>query len=422
MSLAGKLKDYRVTEYCILVCVLFLKIWCGFVNQAFLFLAGGLISTMIDFAICAYIMLNFKRENRSLKERVSTDNFLIVWLLFSLIYAMIFFLGRDALPQNSFLGLFNLPKQIYNIVFMIIYLCPLVMVLKNSTDEEKRQISNFILAIFFAVALANLVTTIANPDLVKSEAYDSEGSLFTLGYSGSYSLMLITPILMYKLGETKHKVVMSVILVCNLTSVFYGGYFIAILGTMIALLMYAILGIKNKFFVLILTLALVGSFVALIISGVLEDLMWYFADNIPIDVISGRCEDIAQYLSGDTDVTQADTTFRIFIYQDTFSQFLNHPIFGNYFFGVYNCQWDHSTILDILSVGGLFLGGLFYAVIGFGYKFACTFINKDRGRRALVAMIVSYVFIALVNSALSYKNLGMLFVIAPIMMGGTEKK
>ena len=421
MSNTKGLKNYRLTEYSVLVCILLVKIWCGFANQALLFAVGGVISTAIDLGLCVYLLLNARRRKNEIKSTVSQTNFLLVWLTFAVIYSLVFLVGSEGVSSVSVMGMFELPKMIYNMLFSVIYLCPLIMVVRGLNENERQLVSNLLLVIFFAVALANLITAIMNPELVKNDAYNEGTSLFTLGYSGSYSLMLITPILLYKLGASKHKVVFSLLLACNLASIFYGGYFIAILGTLVALVMYLILSIKNKALVLALGLLLIGGAVAFIISGALEETMWYLADNIEIEVISGRCRDIAQYLSGDTDVTQADTTFRIFIYEDTFNQFLKHPLLGNYIFGNYDCQWDHSTILDLLSVGGIFLCGLFFAVIGFGYKFACAFIKDDRARRALLAAIVAYLFVASVNSALSYKSLGILFVLAPIIMGGAEK-
>ncbi len=421
MSNIRALKDYRITEYSILACVFALKTWCGFANQAFLFAFGGVISTAIELALCAYIFLNAKKTNNITERSVRTGNFIIIWVLFSIIYSLLFFIGRDYLPHVSFFGMIHLPKQVYNMVFSSVYLCAFILVVKNLNENERKIISNLLLIVFFAVALANLITVIINPELAKNEAYEEGTSLFTLGYSGSYNLMLITPMLMYKLGESKHKLLFIALLVCNLVSVFYGGYFIAILGTIVALVLYPILRMKNKLVVLLLGILLVGSVIALILSGALEELMWYLADTIEIDVLSGRCRDIAQYLSGDTDVDKGDTTFRIFIYQDTFNNFLKHPLLGNYIFGNYDCQWDHATLLDILSVGGLLLGGLFFAVIGFGYKFACSFMKNESGKRALLSAIVAYLFVASVNSAMSYQSLGILFAVAPIIMGGESE-
>ncbi len=421
MSNTRGLKNYRLTEYSILVCILLAKIWCGFANQALVFAVGGLISTAIDLALCAYIVLNARRRKNEIGLSVAQTNFLLVWLSFAVIYSLFFLVGKEGVSSVSVMGLFELPKMIYNMLFSVIYLCPLIMVVRNLNENERQLVSNVLLAIFFAIALANLITVIINPELSKNEAYNEGTSLFTLGYSGSYTLVIIIPVLLYKLGATKHKVTFGIILACNLASIFFGGYFIAILGVIVALLVYWMLSIKNKVLVLVLGLIVFVSMLALLFSGALEEAMWYLSENITIEAISDRCADIAEYLSGNTEVGKEDTTFRIQIYQNTFDNFLKHPIFGNYIFGNYACQWDHATILDLLSVGGIFLGGLFFAVIGFGYKFACAFIKDERARRALLAAIVAYLFVALVNPVLSYKSLGILFVLAPIIMGGVEK-
>ena len=418
MSNLNEKRNQGITEYSVIVCFLLLKIWCVFANMALLFAAGGVISVAIDLGLSVYVILNAMRRRSTRNEEVKTNNFIIVWLCFAVIYSLIFLLARDTLPQTSFVGLFVLPKQINNTIFSAIYLCALVLAIKNLNESERKMISRVLFVMFFAVALGNLITTMLNPDLVKNEAYTEDTSLFTLGYVSSYVLVLLTPMILYKLGDKRHKWFFALFLVCNLASIFYGGYLIAILGTIVALVMYLILAIKNKIAVFVLGIFLIVLSVAFIFSGALEEFVRYLSENIEVEVLQDRLDDIARYLSGDTDVSKEDTTFRIKIYQDTFNSFLKHPVFGNYIFGNYSCQRDHSTMLDLLSAGGIFLFGLFMTMIVTGYKFACTFIKSARARRALFTSIVTYLFIYLLNPVLTHKLLGVLFVIAPIIMGG----
>lgn len=418
MSNLNSRKNQGITEYSVIVCLLLLKIWCVFANMALLFAVGGVISVAIDLGLSVYVILNAMRRKSTRNESVKTNNFIIVWLCFAVMYSLIFLLARNTLPQASFMGLFELPQQIYNTVFSAIYLVALALAIRNLNESERKMISSVLVVMFFAVALGNLIATMLNPDLIKNEAYTEDTSLFTLGYVSSYVLVLITPMILYRLGGKRHKTFFALFLVCNLVSVLYGGYFIAVLGTIVALAMYFIMGIKNKIVVLILAVLLAVLSVTLVFSGALEELMRYLADNVKIEVLQDRFEDIARYLSGNTDVSEGDTTFRIKIYQDTFESFLQHPLFGNYIFGNYACQRDHSTILDLLAAGGIFLFGLFIAVLVFGYKFACAFIKNARARRALLASIITYLFICLLNPVITYKLLGILFVVAPIIMGG----
>ncbi len=417
MNNQGGIKKIYITEYAIIACLLILKVWCGFFNQFLLFAIGGLASTAIDILLCAYLVLNANRKKNENRINTKTNNFLGSWIGFAILYSLIFSIGGELLVQYSFLGIFDMAKQIYDMAFGVIYLVPLILIVKNLTERERNFVSNFVIILFFAVALANLIATICNPELVKNEAYNEESSLFTLGYSGAYSLALITPFLFYKLKESKNKILFWGIILCNLISIFYGGYFIAILATLIALLMYNILGAKNKNVAIFFALIVVIGMVIIITSGIMENIMWYLSEQIPIEVISGRCRDIAKYLSGDTVVDTGDTTYRIFIYKDTFENFLKHPILGNYIFNNFDCQWDHATILDLLSVGGLVLTVPFFIFIAVGYRFACMFIPNKKARRTLLAAVIAYLFIAFVNSAMSYKLLGILFVIAPIVMG-----
>lgn len=419
MSDLIKRKKQGITEYSVLVCVLFFKVWCGFANQALLFAVGGMVSVAIDLALCVYIAVNAKRRKVTRNESVWTNNLLLAWLCFAIVYSLLFLLPRNILPPVSFLGMFTLPKQIYNILFSIIYLCPLILTVKNLNDKERKIVSNVLFAMFFAVAVGNIVVTIINPELVKNEAYNEDTSTFTLGYMSSYVLALITPMLMYKLGDKQHKTFFVLLLIFNVASVLYGGYFIAILATIISVILYFILGLKNKVLVLVLGIMLVAVSAALMFSGALGELASYLAENIKIEVLQDRLIDISEYLSGNTDVNEGDTTFRIKMYQETFNSFLRHPIFGNFVFGAYSI-WDHSTILDLMSSGGLFLLALFISFIGVGYMFACQFIKDVQARRALITSITSYLFICLLNPVLSYQSLGVLFVIAPIIMGGDD--
>lgn len=418
MSTLGMKKRYRITEYSVIVCILVVKIWCGFAGLAFSMLVGGTINTLVDLALCAYLVLNMFRGNNGTDQSPRAFSLIYVWVTFAVIYSLIFLLARESLPPVSILGVVTLPKQIYNTIFTTMYLVALILATKNMSRDERRMVSNLLLAVFFAVAMANLLVTIFNPDMIKTEGYNEEGSLFSLGYTGAYNTMLVTPILLYKLGGAKNKIPFAIFLACNLISVLFGGYFIAILGTLIALLIYWILGTNNKLVMVLLITVVVVSMVALIVSGALADFTRYLADNIGIGVIQDRLDDIARYLSGDTNVQEGDTTFRILIYQDTFNSFLEHPLFGNFILGIYNCQRDHSTILDLLAVGGIGLAGLFFAVISFGYRFAASFIKDKRAKRALITMVAAYLFVALFNPVLTYQALGMLLVVAPIIMGG----
>lgn len=421
MSSLNNRNNQGITEYSALVCLLLFKVWCGFANQALLFAAGAGVSGIIDFALCGYLVLNARRINKDRNKNRVTYNFLIVMFVFFVIYMLFMALGRDSLPPTTFLGVLPLPKQISNTLFLLIYMGSMITCVKNLSEEERRFVSGFLVAIFFAVTLANLITVIINPELAKNESYNEGTSLFTLGYSGSYPVAILTPILLYLFGESKNKRLFGFIVACHLVSIFYGGYFIAGFATLFVLLVYAILAIKNKIVLIVLMILLAASGAGLFFSGALEELMRYLAETVEIDVFSDRFSDIATYLGGDTDVTSGDTTIRIKIYQETFNHFLNHPIFGNFIFGIYNAQRDHATILDLLAIGGVFLGGLFCAFMAFGYKFVAAFLKNEKAKRAFVAAMAEYLFIAMINPVLLYKPLGVLFVVAPIMLGGETK-
>ena len=120
MSKTERMKERGITEYSVLVCILLLKMWCGFANQAMLFAIGGPISGVIDIALCAYAIVNINRTNRGRNINQVAYKFIVYVACFFVVYSFVFSLGAQTLPKESFLGLIVLPKQISNAFFNVI--------------------------------------------------------------------------------------------------------------------------------------------------------------------------------------------------------------------------------------------------------------------------------------------------------------
>ena len=206
-----------------------------------------------------------------------------------------------------------------------------------------------------------------------------------------------------------------------LISIFLAGYFIAVCAAMIAVGITLILMIKDKLIAYCTLTFITITVLLLLLSGAFQELFYSLGDIVTIEQISRRLTEIADFMSKGVEYNhEGETTFRFYIYKETFENFLQHPIFGNFVFGNYECQYDHATILDILAVGGLVLGVPFFAFLKRSYDAACTRINDEFGKRALTAAFLTYIFVACFNSAMSAKHLGILLLVAPLIIGGKK--
>ncbi len=412
-------KKLIISKYVLILSLLLLNIWCGFFNNLLLSVAGGVLVTLINFVICAYLMIKSKRLNNPRVLNKQTSNFLALWIGFGLIYILIFSLAWDYLPQSSFAGFFVLPKQVYNMLFGIVYLSALLVVPKNLKPSERKQVSSFLLFIFFTVALVNLVVVLLNPDLSKTESYTETSSIFTLGYTLSYCIALIPPIILYKINTThKKKWFFIAILIISLLSIYFAAYFIAITAALLSIALYFIFNSRGNIISRIIILSLIIAFIIFINTEYFVELLVYLSKTIQIEFISDRCREIAEFMQvGMSAAEEGETTYRFFIYQDTLSNFFKSPIFGNFVFGNYDCQYDHATILDMLASGGLLLTLPFFFLLSKGYKHTCSYLSNNRAKKALLAILVTYIYLACFNPVLSYMYFGVIFMVAPIVMG-----
>lgn len=407
------------------VSLLFGFIWCNYFNQAMLFAVGGSVVMLIELAIIFLIWASPNDRTDYIEIRHNYRNLMGAMLAFFGVYIIVFILGADGTSKVSvpFINV-TIPKQIYNAFFTCLFLFGMTISIVKMNAKQRHQVSNVLLFILFTVALFNIIAVVKNPNLTKSETYDEEGSVFTLGYSFAYVLAVLFPILVsrYRQKGSKKLLWLSMLVVFVL-SIYLAGYFIAITAIILSLLVQWMLSIKKRAVMyLCLGITLCAVFY-LTFTDTLQGLLLWLADQSDVDIISRRLREIVEYMNmGMSSVGSDKTTYRFFLYQDTWNHFLDHPILGNYIFGILDGSYDHATLLDLLSCGGVVLGGLFIFFLSRGYKLGCCCLSRLESQRTLLSCYVTYIYLTLINSVLSYRLLGILFVVAPLLLAEGETR
>lgn len=406
------------------ISVLFGFIWCNYFNQAMLFGVGGSIVMIVELTLILLIWSAPRVGIITRIKRRAYSNLLISMVLFFVLYIIVFAFGADANSKVTvpFIDI-TVPKQIYDAIFNLLFLLAIIMSAYKTNEYEKRQILNVFIFYITTVAAFSIIGVIQNPELIKSETYSEEGSVFTLGYSFAYVLAILFPIALFRFRQNKSKkwfwmLLMTLIVI----AVYYSGYFIALTVIIIALLAQWILSIKNRAVMCLVLVIMLTIFLFLTFSNTLQDFLLWLAEKTTIEVFSGRLREIVDYMNNGMSTAEIGrTTYRFFIYKDTWDHFLQSPIWGNYIIGVFDGSYDHATMLDLLSCGGIILGGTFLLFLKKGYQFGCSYLENIESRRALLSCYVAYLYLALTNSVLSYRLLGILFTIAPLLLAEGEK-
>lgn len=417
----GYSKTKKVSVAFLLLSFLVLNIWCGFFNNIILQVFGGVLVTFLNMAICFYLFMFCQTKTKDKLIISRKKDFVLSWVIFSVLYIFIYLLGWGELPVSSFAGLFVLPKQVYNMLFTAIFILAFSVVPQKIGEKEKKSLFSLLIIIFFAIGIANIIAVIRDPSLSKAESYTKNSSIFTLGYSLSYVLALMMPIFLHLSTTRKNKLVYITLIIVSFVSLYYSAYFLALSAAILSTILFFVFGIKNKTLSKLMLILVVGLFVFIVSTDMLKTILLFLADNIPIDFISGRCREIAEFSEGGMEeAVVGKTTYRFFIYKDTLSNFFSHPILGNFIFGNYDCFYDHATVLDILACGGLVLFVPFFVMLKNGYKYICAYID-EKAKKSVLVLFITYFFIACFNSVMSHLYFGIMFMIVPIFLGGIKQ-
>lgn len=391
--------------------IILIVCFCNYIFQFVLNTMGGIISWAIIF-VAAFIVL-FSRNKTSYRY---ASYFGVNRILFYILYFVVFSMGATSLPTVLFLGI-SVPKQIYGLIFFIIMVECIMRIVSNTTEKEKDNCKKLLLFIFITVALGNIVVVLLNPSLAKAEA--AEGGIFVLGYGMSYTLALLMPTCIYKIEEhnNQSKIYMILMVLCIL-SVFLASYFIAITAILFSILTYIVVKKKNILFTLLLSVLAIALIVT-ISSGQITSILYNLAGHVSNYQLQERLLQIARFNeTGLGHVTNADTTYRFVLYSNTWNNFFKHPLLGNFVFGNFDCFYDHATFLDMLSTGGILLGGLYMLFLRNNFRLSATHLNDTKAKSALLATYLTYFYLAVFNSVFSYSLIGLLTVLPVLLRKG----
>lgn len=416
--------SWQVKKISIYLLGLFAFIWCNYIDQALLFKFGGTIVTLVELVLILLIWGLPVSEDISQETWYAHRSLMSVLIIFFIISGIVYMLGYSACSKVTlpFIGV-EVPKQIYNGIFNLIFLLGLLKLSIALEYQDRKSAVNIYTFFIVTVALFNIIGVIHNPDLVKKEAASEDGTIFVLGYAFAYVLALSIPLFAHYIKKSQSGkwkwLTFSVLLT---VSIYYAGYFIAITAVIVALLVQRILAVKNKVLMGLLAGVLLGVVVYMTLTNGTQEFLIWLANKTNIDVIRGRLNEIVDYMNNGMSVAvEGKTTYRFYIYQDTWKHFLAHPIVGNYIWDIFDGSYDHATLLDLLSNGGIILGGLFLLVLWKGYQFGCTMLSAVESRRTLLACYITYIYLALFNSVLTYRLMGILFVVAPLFLKRSEE-
>ena len=415
----------RFTKLTLWTTVLAAFIWCNYFNQSMLFALGGTIVIAIEIFVALMIWSTPTHAIITWERYSSYKNLAITVLLFYALYIVVFAFGSPGVSQVTvpFLNV-KIPKQIYNAIFDVIFVSTILTAFIKMDQYEVRRFYKVIIIIIFTVALFNLIVVLLDPSLTKVEAYNEEGTVFTLGYSMAYVLALLFPVLLSCfMQKKKNRLYVLSILLIVVFSVYLSGYFIAVTAILLSLIVRWILSIRNKGLRYLILLATLALLIVLFAFGYAKVALLWMAERTDIAFFKGRLLEIVDFMNeGMSQAVVGKTTYRFYIYKDTWEHFLASPIFGNYIIGVFDGSYDHATFLDLLSCGGIILGGAFILMLKYGYRFGLTRLQKSESKQSLLTCYITYFYLTLFNSCLSYKLLGLLFVIAPLMLSVWEQE
>lgn len=411
----------------LLLDIFILSVWCGYFKRVALIFTSGLMLFGIQL-ICLLFFLLKKDVNFGLNRQCK--NAFFSFCVFSFIYIIVFLFDGGVNSKVDILGIVSVSKQVYGAVFDLIFVGGILFFLKKINEAEKREICKLFWFIVITMSIFNAISVSLNPELTKTEAdsvevvADSFESIFVLGYSNSYWFVLLTPVVLYKIGNSNggSKIFFIVVFCSMLLSVYMAAYLIALTTMILAIITYFVVLHSKSTMAKVLFALFSIAFVYCFLMGKMNKFLIYLADATDNDFIEGRLREIVDFLEkGWGSAVEGKTTYRFYMYKYTFEHFLHHPLLGNYFFGQYNCSFDHATLLDLLSCGGLLLAIPFLLFLRLCYKYGASLLKERKKQKVLLVSFICYIYLTLCNSVVSYMYILLLFFIEPILLNAGEK-
>lgn len=232
-------------------------------------------------------------------------------------------------------------------------------------------------------------------------------------YGFIYSLVLISPILLFLWKKNKN----------NQILIIYFLFFITILLTqfttalvLLIVFSYPALDKKikfKKFIIFVFFLTLLIYLLRFQLANILFDLSIYFEKNQMLS-ISERFSQLHSFLNGD--IKLINLSYRVGFNELSINSFQKNPIFGNLFLKINNPIGYHSEIFDLLGSLGLF--GLIYLIliISTFIRYVNQSILPKISKNAIYFILVSTLILGILNTLFSSQQIGLIIFIGSILL------
>lgn len=270
--------------------------------------------------------------------------------------------------------------------------------------EKKEYIPGLFKIVLFALAIT-IITTIVG--LVRypfaarilatiSSSQDDAVVLYDWnnigGYSFVYMLVLLYPLIILAYKQRRLPLFWAAICAISIGVVIimseYTTAFLLFLLSSILFLLKRQMSTRNMF-----VFSIVGVVAAILFSDVFSDLLEYLASVMSSPVFKERLTALA----GGTTGLEASESNRIFLYRQSFSTFLSHPIFGTMLSGG-GGTGGHSQILDALGTYGLVGGALLVWMYRYVYVLFFKPYRQQDGFGYIIWFLMQTLFLSIVNT------------------------
>lgn len=369
---------------------------------------GGVGVIALNYVFMACFILSYGKRNRN---RISVLPFLVFLVVYFIEYQLIWQGGRI---YNSFGVNFNI--YVWNMISTFPFIITAVQIVNKSDDEMRKWVRQCFLITLVIVCLATIGILHVFPDASRLNATASSGTYypFLAGYGIVYGITILLPYILLQLSEKKASRMLPLIaLVAMVVCVFMAAYTIALAAVVIGVGCYFFLKINNRILKAAVLVSFIFFLIYVFVTGAHQEFLFWLADTIPIEKVSERIRDTAEYVSsGDV----GNSAGRFLLYAKAINLVMAHPILGNFIWDPRVSLSEHSTNLDIIGACGLIV---FLIYAKFLYNIFCSHMRKcatPLQKSAVLSSFIVFLFISTVNVVMSsgqifaFLLLGILFV------------
>jgi hypothetical protein len=349
-------------------------------------------------------------------------NFLFFYGTFFLIvvFSVIYYLGIWKVQDASFQSILATSLMFWNGLLFSKY------IITNFSEAHKRRAYNFTVLLITVTIMTTIVGNLLFPEASRLLASGSNDPSLTLfyrrinigGYGFVYSLVIATPIFVYKFKECPKKIekvlyfflVLLVGLLCLITQ-----YTIAFITYIVMIFIMILLKPKNK--LLSVILLLIALFIVYLSGNILIKLLENFSnflDGMNLSTVSDRIKNLLDILYGN-EVT-GDSEYRSMFYLTSWNQFISSPFYGAILSPT--SLGGHSEVLDVLGGTGLF-GTTFLVALLHVHVKSIKKINLKK--KYFIFSLLSFLVIGSLNTVLNSMPIAISLFLLPALITDKHK-